>query len=378
MFIRFLVLNNYVLNNAVAMGLAQALLANPNLTWETTYITNVGVDFGVLNNRLTGTVEYFHKKTKDILIELPAPLAHGTADIPRQNSATVTNQGLELSLGWQDRVGDFTYGINGNFTYVKNMVNKFRGDVPSISGANYICEGYSINSQYILQVDRIIQTEEDLAIVNEMLANNPDAFAAFGTPQMGDLLYKDTNGRDENGNLTGRPDGKIDANDWDYLSRKATPRINYGFGLNLEWKGFAIDALFQGVGGYDRMIKTKNGDGVFQGTPYFEIWTGDVWTPENTDAKYPAATGDWHEVYGAAGSTFWIRNGAYLRLKNLNISYTLPKTWYQNWGVNAVQIFGNGTNLFSIDGIDEMDPEQDSMDSYPIMRSFTIGLNINF
>ena len=93
---------NYVLNNAVAMGLAQALLANPNLTWETTYITNVGVDFGVLNNRLTGTVEYFHKKTKDILIELPAPLAHGTADIPRQNSATVTNQGLELSLGWQE------------------------------------------------------------------------------------------------------------------------------------------------------------------------------------------------------------------------------------------------------------------------------------
>ena len=172
----------------------------------------------------------------------------------------------------------------------------------------------------------------------------------------------------------------MDSNDWDYLSRKAKPRINYGFGFSVEWKGLSIDALFQGVGGYDRMIKTNNGDGVFQSEarPYFELWAGDVWTSENTNAKYPAATGEWSEDYGAAGSTFWIRNGAYLRLKNLNIAYTLPKQWYQNWGLSQVQVFGNGTNLFSIDGMDEMDPEQEKLDSYPIMRTFTVGLNVNF
>ena len=87
---------------------------------------------------------------------------------------------------------------------------------------------------------------------------------------------------------------------------KAKPRINYGFGFSVEWKGLSIDALFQGVGGYDRMIKTNNGDGVFQSEarPYFELWAGDVWTSENTNAKYPAATGEWSEDYGAAGSTF--------------------------------------------------------------------------
>ena len=205
----------------------------------------------------------------------------------------------------------------------------------------------------------------------------PEGFTQFGKkPRLGQLLYKDIRGANEELGA----DGKVDANDWDYLSRRATPRINYGFNLGIEWKGLSIEALFQGVGGYDRMISTNNGDGVFQNgnRPYFEIWAGDVWTPENPDAKYPAATNEWSEDYGAAGSTFWIRNGAYMRLKNLNIAYTLPKQWYQNWGLNAVQIFGNGTNLFSIDGIEEMDPEQEKLDSYPIMRTFTIGLNINF
>ena len=221
----------------------------------------------------------------------------------------------------------------------------------------YICEG-------------IIRTQEQLDAL-------PEGFTQFGKkPRLGQLLYKDIRGANEEPGA----DGKVDSNDWDYLSRRATPRINYGFGFYVEWKGISIDALFQGVGGYDRMIKTNNGDGVFQvgDRPYFELWAGDVWSPDNVDAKYPAATGEWSEDYGAAGSSFWVRNGAYLRLKNLNIAYTLPKQWYQNWGLSQVQIFGNGTNLFSISGMDEMDPEQEKLDSYPIMRTFTVGLNVNF
>ena len=166
---------------------------------------NVGLDFGFFNNRLTGTVDWFNKKTTGILINLPAPAVHGTTSLPKQNSAEVTNRGLEMSLGWQDKIGGFSYGANANFAYITNNVDKFKGKDKggmSLSGASLIWEGHSINSQYLMRVDRILQTDEDMKLVEAMLANNPDAFKAFGTPQKGDFLYKDLNG-----------DGIIDNND---------------------------------------------------------------------------------------------------------------------------------------------------------------------
>ncbi|MCC8154909.1 MAG: hypothetical protein LIP01_12330 [Tannerellaceae bacterium] len=129
------------------------------------------------------------------------------------------------------------------------------------------------------------------------------------------------------------------------------------------------------------MIATNNGDGVFQvgDKPYFELWTGDVWTPENPGAKYPRVSGAWDDPeYGGQGSSFWIRNGAFLRLKSLNIAYALPSVWYAKVGLKKVQVFFNATNLFCISGIDEMDPEQKTLDSYPLMKTFTGGLSINF
>ena len=358
----------YLFGDTYYGGVAIGSTSNPYLTWATMELYDVGLDFGFLNNTLVGDFSYFHKRKTDILQQRVAsvPDTYGR-DKAAENYAEQAWNGFELSLQYSNHIGNVNYRIGANLGFVKDKWVKYdeATDLPAwksrIGHPNdylkgYICEG-------------IIRTQEQLDAL-------PEGFTQFGRePRLGQLLYKDIRG--ENESLG--PDGKIDSNDWDYLSRKATPRINYGVNLGIEWKGLSIEALFQGVGGYDRMIKTLNGDGVFQqGRPYFELWAGDVWTPENPDAKYPAPTGEWTEVYGAAGSTFWIRNGAYLRLKNLNIAYTLPKKWYANWGVNAVQIFGNGTNLFSIDGIDEMDPEQDKLDSFPIMRTFTVGLNINF
>ena len=120
-----------------------------------------------------------------------------TTSLPKQNSAEVTNRGLEMSLGWQDKIGGFSYGANANFAYITNNVDKFKGKDKggmSLSGASLIWEGHSINSQYLMRVDRILQTDEDMKLVEAMLANNPDAFKAFGTPQKGDFLYKDLNG----------------------------------------------------------------------------------------------------------------------------------------------------------------------------------------
>ena len=110
-------------------GMAQAALANPLLTWETTKVFDLGFDFGFFNNRLTGTFDYFNKRTTDILINLPAPGVHGITSIPKVNSATVTNSGVEFTVGWQDKTADFSYGATANFTYVTNKVNKFKGKI---------------------------------------------------------------------------------------------------------------------------------------------------------------------------------------------------------------------------------------------------------
>lgn len=158
----------YPFGNVAQNGMALTSIANGSLTWETTAVTNFAIDFATLNNRLSGTVEYFIKDTKDILIDLPAPLVHGNASIPRQNSAEVRNNGFELTMNWTDRINDFHYNIGANLTFVDNKVTKFKGDEASINGSLIIKEGLPINTEYVLLVDRIIQTQEDLDLVEEL------------------------------------------------------------------------------------------------------------------------------------------------------------------------------------------------------------------
>ncbi|MGE8379395.1 MAG: SusC/RagA family TonB-linked outer membrane protein, partial [Sphingobacterium sp.] len=198
-------------------------------------------------------------------------------------------------------------------------------------------------------------------------------------PYPGMILYKDIRGQ----NYSDQPDGIIDDNDMQLLSENNTPRINYGFGFNASWKGFYISALFQGVLAYDRVISNQEGAGMRQHgdtfRPYYPIWTSDVWTPENTEAKYPRPVGyNWQES-GATSSTFWIRNGAYMRLRDLNISYTLPQAMMEKIKMKGVNIFLNGTNLFVFSPMKEFhDPEQKMYDSYPVMKTFTLGLDVKF
>ncbi len=158
----------------------------------------------------------------------------------------MTNSGFEFSLGWQDKIQDFTYGATANFTHVTNKVNKFTGKDKggmAISNANLIWEGHSINSQYLLRVDRLLQTDEDMKLVQQMIDNAPldengkkvNPFAAFGTPEKGDLLYKDVNN-----------DGVIDNTDKKIVSDGPNPKFLMGLNLNAAWRGFDFSVLLQG------------------------------------------------------------------------------------------------------------------------------------
>lgn len=373
--------SNYSLNNILVQGLIQGKLANPNLTWESTYMTNVGFDLGFFNNKLTGTIDYFHKRTKDILIDLPAPLVHGTASIPKQNSAIVTNQGIELSLGWQDEIGEFSYGINGNFTYVKNLVNKFKGKDNggmSINGANLIWEGHSINSQYLLRVDRIIETDADLLLVQQMIDNAPmidgkkatkNQVFAFGVPEKGDFLYKDING-----------DGLINMNDREIVSDGPNPKFQFGLNLNASYKGIDISVLFQGQAGAEiywqhNLVNTPTARYGYQMNK--NVAEGRWYEGRTTPAKYPRLL-ESSDTRNTQMSDFYLEDLSFLKIRNIQLGYSLPKSIISKISFERIRFYASLENFFTFTSFRGFDPESGGTLGYPSMKNVVIGLNLSF
>lgn len=368
--------SNYVLNNNVMTGLAMLAIPNAGLTWEKTKIFNAALDFSFLNNRLTGIVEYFHKKTEDILIDLPAPLVNGNADIPRQNAGVVVNKGVEVSLGWQDKIRDFSYYVNGNVTFLKNKVTRFKGNESAITHANMIKEGYPINVQYGYIVDRIVQTDEDLAYVQQLIDNTPidpstgkpkKTFPS-NTPQLGDLLYKDMNG-----------DGVINDDDRRIIGNGATPKCTFGLNLGGAYKGLDFSVLLQGVTG----VETYWLDNYFRPSVRHSYqlnrkiadgrWHEGI-TPGT--AKYPRLL-EFNDNRNTLISDFWVQNRSFLKIKNIQVGYSFTKAAFPSLPVERVRIYGSLENFFTFTKYDGLDPEVDGVD-YPAMKQAVIGINLSF
>jgi len=377
--------SSYMWGDNLNLGIQPGATPNPYLTWATSTTYNFGFDFGVLNNKLTGSFDAFYKSEKDILGSrlVTIPDTYGQELAP-ENYAERSWRGFELSAMWRDKAlgGALDYSVYGNIGYSKDQWDVIDQSALYSPGGNleeFTKIGNPLKMLTGLKTVGIIRTQEQL---NELKSKG---FKQFGRdPYMGGLYFEDVRG---DGYVPG-PDGKIDNNDIQLLSKNGSPRINYGFGANLKWKGISLNLHFQGVGMYDRMISNLGGyeegmGGIRQygGTvrPYYPIWTTDVWTPENPNAKYPRVIGkSWYES-GTGNQSFWIRNGAYLRLKNLNVGYDLPAKWISGLKISSAQIFFNGTNLFVISDMTEFqDPEQDTYDSYPLMKSFTFGVDIKF
>lgn len=367
-----------VFGSSLADGLAPGTLPNPDITWTTSKMFNIGLDFGFFNNRLTGSAEYFTKKTSDILgVRLGSTPNTLGATLPAVNYAARSWKGFEFSVGWNDTKGEINYSVFANMGYSKDQWDVF--DQPdALTDGTYLNNwqskiGHPDSRIKGLESNGIIRTQAQLDAL-------PSTYTQYGLkPKLGYILYKDIRGA----NFSEGPDGKIDDNDVTYLSDNAIPRINFGFGFRVAWKGISLSTLFQGVSAYDKILNTLNtsSGGVFQtgDRPYFSIWAKDYWTPGTPNAKYPMASdlfGD--QNVGGGPSTFWIRNGAYIRLKNLDLGYDLPGKWIKHVGLQKVRFFVNGTNLFVITGFKEYDPEQERLDSYPLMKTYTAGLNVTF
>lgn len=368
--------SNYVLNNELFVGFAQTVLSNSLLTWESTNILNLGLDFDLLDYKLSGTIDVFNKNTKNILINLPAPLVVGNASIPRTNAATVRNNGVEFSLAYRDKIGeDFSFNVSGNFTFIDNKVTKFKGDEQSISGTNLLQEGYAINTQYLLLADRIIQTDADLAIVQQMIDNAPldpqsgqklNPFASYGTPSKGDLLYKDAN-----------QDGLVNDEDRVAIGHGTAPRITYGFSLGFDYKGFDFSTLLQGNAGNKVFYR----DGYYTPTVRWGYQINQQladgrWVDGKTDARFPRLL-PYTNTINTRNSDFWLQNKAFLRVKNVQLGYTIPNAITERIAVQNLRIFGSLENFWTLTSYEGFDPEV-SGTNYPTMKQAVFGLSLTF
>ncbi len=359
---------NYILNGTIAGGVAQTTLSNSNLTWEKTYMTNVGVDFALFGSRLSGSFDWFDKDTRGILISLPAPLEHGTSTVPNQNAGAVDNRGFELALDWRDRFGPVGIDLGFNIGYVRNRVTKFQGDVSSISGVYKTQEGRPINQLYVMDVDRIVRDESDLDYVQSLVDRNPDYFATFQRPELGDFLYADSNG-----------DGNLDNDDRVEVGHGSTPRLTYGAHLGLSWRNFDFSILLQGVGSH--MVYYNNQAFRFvtvMGQSLVKDITDNAWTLENPYAsKYPRLRNN-SDSRNNIASTAFVHDASYLRCKNVQLGYTLPKRISRKFCVEHLKVYASIDNLFTVTDFPGLDPEIADNVGYPATRQYSLGINITF
>ena len=344
------------------------MLANPELTWEKTYMTNLGIDYAFLNSRLSGSVDIYNKNTKGILISLPAPLEHGTSTVPNQNAGEVNNKGFEFDIHWNDRIGKVSYDLGFNMGFVTNKVTKFQGDVSSISGVYKTQEGKPINQLYVITVDRIVRDQADLDYVQSLVDRNPDYFATYQRPELGDFLYRDANG-----------DGKLDTADRVEIGHGTLPRLTYGGSLGIRWNNFDFSMLLQGVGNHQVYYNNQAFRFVtVMGQSLNKDITDNAWTPENPyNSKYPVLRNSSNGKNNIASDAF-VHNAAYLRCKNIQLGYTIPQEITRKFFVENFKVYASIDNLFTITDFPGLDPEIGATVGYPSVRQYSVGLNISF
>ncbi|HEY0669958.1 MAG TPA: TonB-dependent receptor [Sphingobacteriaceae bacterium] len=344
---------SYTMNKQVVNIAALNTLANEDITWESTEMTNIGVDVTLFSN-LNITGEYFTKRTSDILLELSIPTIVGLAP-PYQNAGIVDNKGWELGLDYRGAAKDFKYNVNFNISDVQNKIIDLKGS-KSIDGYEVNQEGYAIDSFYGLEALGFFQSDAEASAWAQQ----------FGTVKAGDVKFKDQNG-----------DGKI--NDNDYLPiGSPIPRFTYSSNLNASYKGLSLGVFLQGVG---------KANGLLYQQGIMPFWNGgtvqeqhkNYWTPTNTGAAFPRLV--WGDTNNQQVSTFWVKDASYLRIKNIQLGYQLPTGIVNKARVKAARVYVNGANLFTFDNFwDGYDVEAPlgRGSEYPQVKVYSFGLDVNF
>ena len=361
-------------------------LISTSLSWEKIKNTNIGFDFGALNNRLTGSFDYFWRKTKNMVgpgVELPAILG---ATVPSTNNTDLTTFGWELSIGWRDKVGELGYGVKLNISDNQTRIDKYPNPTNSLS--KYMA-GELTGDIYGYTTIGIAKTQEEM---DAHIASLPKGRqTAIGSKwEAGDIMYADING-----------DGKIDngsntLDDMGDLKKigNNTPRFRTGITLDAQWKGFDFSMFWQGV--LKRDFDPGENSMVFWGTTGSGQWWStsfkdhmDYFRAEDTASPLGANVNAYYprplfNNKNHKTQTAYLQNVAYMRLKNLQLGYTLPKSLINKIGLQNVRVYVSGENLLTITGLsDTMDPETAGIGKqggtvYPLSRVYSFGLSVNF
>lgn len=354
--------------SGAAPGLRYGVQPNPNITWAKTEAVNIGLDFGLFDNKLTGGFDLFKRWNSDILGTRTQqfPSTWG-ASLPAVNYAANEIQGLEMFVNHVNRVGNVTINLSANWAYAIDKVTKL-DENPEIAGTWRSAIGRPSAQIWGYQSLGVITTQEELDAL-------PEGFRQFGrVPEIGDLLLLDHRGV----GYSDGPDGRVDIYDQMRLSENGSPRITFGFSLGGAWKGFSMDAQFSGVGAFDKMYRQHWGPGGIWRNPQFQAMR---WHPEfNPSGELPALRGNmWGMPERGHGPTSAIvYNSAYLRLKNLTFAYDVPLRLVNSIGIDGMRVHLTGTDLFTITKWPFDDPETATGTSYPRMRSVSAGVNVNF
>lgn len=349
-------------SSVLPSGYALSQLANDDLKWETTTQTNVGLDFGFMNNALYGTLEYYYKYTTDILVLPPYLGAIGEGGNHWVNGASMMNQGVEFSLGYRNTtVTGFSYEISANMSYNQNKVTYLPDDVVNSYGGNGVDDnilGHALNSHYGYIADGLFTSQEEI-----------DNHATQTGAGLGRIKYRDLNG-----------DGVIDTDDRTWLG-DPNPDFNFGLTVSLAYKGFDFSVFFQGVAGVQVINQEKyhtdfwsvSETGSNKGTRLLGAWS-----TTNTSSTIPALTTLNNNDEGRL-STYYIEDGSYLKLRNIQLGYNLPEKVLQKMKMQKFRIYVSAQNLFTIKSANYTgtDPENTAW-GYPIPLTFTGGISLSF
>ena len=359
-------------------GYAQSTLANPNLSWEQIKMFDVGLDLAMLGNRLTFSFDWYDKDTEGILLQLNYPAQIG-AKPSEQNAGKVNNKGWEIDLGWREQRGDFFYGIGFNLSDVKNKIVDLAGNAPDLSGYQIRMVGYSIDAFYGYVADGLMSPEDFK--ISDPVNNNyslPKIPVILGNDyQPGDIKYKDISGPD------GVPDGRITPEYDKVVLGSNIPRYTYSIRGDFGWKGIDFSFVIQGVGKCDGYLE-GSARHAFQDMAAYpqkvHLDRYNVVTNPNLNASYPRLTYN-TSFNQSTFSTYWMEDASYMRLKNIQLGYTFPEKWMKKARIDKLRIYLSADNLFTVSKyFYAYDPETPVSKGgyYPQVKTFVIGLNLNF
>lgn len=357
------------LSSGTIPGIHYTQMASPNVTWEVARKTDFGFDFVAFDNKFSLTMDYFHEKRTGIFIQrMFLPDITGLESYPWANVGAVKSQGFDGNFQYKDHIGEINWTVRGNITYSKNTILE-RDEENNVYTYQY-GKGYRVNQQRGLIALGLFRDYDDIR-------NSPKQ--SWGTVQPGDIKYKDVNG-----------DGIVDDGDRVAIGATDTPSLIYGLGASVSWRGFDLNLHFQGAGKYTFLINSgavnafRDGrwGNILQGITDNRWISSDISgtkETENPNAPYPRLSYGYN-LNNQQSSSFWLRNGRFLRLKNLDIGYTLPKPMVNTIHLESVRIYISGQNLITWSPFKLWDPELDSSQRgqiYPITRSLTAGIQIS-